>query len=240
MAKASEKCPPPEADACGRYCFPEISGVAEAESAWTSADNHFIDGAAEATEDGAAPAPDPQRADPAAEQIEAAYQDGLEKGRAEAMACLQEEVGQASAALASAVDELFRVRDQDLACMEAETVRLALAIAKKIVGIEATQGEAICRVVRAAMEKVGDPRGLTLKLNPQDLEAIRRCKPAALVGDAVDTPLRIESDDEIVRGGCMIETRLGDVDARIDQQINIVEAQLFEALGNRRRDGSDP
>ncbi len=239
MDRAPKDCLLSGADACGRYCFPEISCVAEPDPIWTPAGDHFVDGAATPNEEAVTPAADPHVADPAAEQIDAAYQDGLAKGRAEAMACLQEPVGQASAALASAVDELLRVRDQDLARMEAETVRLALAIAKKIIGIEAAAGEAICHVVKAAMEKVGDPRGLTLKLNPQDVDAIRRCDPASLLGDTVDAPFRIESDDGIARGGCVIETRLGDVDARIDQQINIVEALLVEALGNGRRDGSD-
>jgi flagellar assembly protein FliH len=239
LADATKDSSLPEAEACGRYCFPEISGVAEADPVWTPAKAHFVDGASDPTDGGAGPEGEAHPADPVAERIEAAYRDGLEKGRAEATACLRQEVGQASTALASAVDELFRVREQDLARMEAETVRLALAIAKKIVGIEAAKGEAVCRVVRAAMEKVGDPRGLTLKLNPQDVDAVRRCTPASLLGDAVDTPFRIEADDGIVRGGCMIETRLGDVDARIDQQIGIVEEQLIDALGGSRSDGSD-
>ena len=239
MGRAGKDLPLPEADTCGRYCFPEISGVAEADPLWRPADDHFVDGATNADADGTGSPTDPPAGDRAAERIQMAYQDGLAQGRAEALASVQEPVSQATAALTLAADELLRVRTQDLARMEVETVRLALAIAKKIVGVEAAQGEAICHVVRAAMEKVGDPRGLTLKLNPRDVEAIRRCEPAAFLDDAGDTPFRIEPDEGIARGGCMIETQLGDVDARIDQQINIMEALLIDALNDRGRDGSE-
>jgi flagellar biosynthesis/type III secretory pathway protein FliH len=42
--------------------------------------------------------------------------------------------------------------------------------------------------------------------------------------------LRLEADETIQPGGCIIETQLGDVDARIDQQIKVLEDLLTTQL----------
>jgi flagellar biosynthesis/type III secretory pathway protein FliH len=72
-----------------------------------------------------------------------------------------------------AVEGLVRIRRRDVERMETETVRLALAIARKIIGYETEQGEVIGHVVKTAMQKVADPRHLTLRLNPKDIDTVK-------------------------------------------------------------------
>jgi len=114
--------------------------------------------------------------------------------------------------------------------METETVRLALAIAKKVIGHETEHGPVIQHVLKAAMKKVVDPRHLTIRLNPKDIDTVDGFKQELLLADDVGALLRLEADEMIQRGGCMIETKLGDLDARIDQQIKIIEDLLKDQL----------
>ena len=114
--------------------------------------------------------------------------------------------------------------------MEMETVHLALAIAKKIVGDAVSGGEVIHHAVRTALQKVNDPRQLVIRLNPVDLEAVQASAHELLPADEFGTGLRIEADEAIQQGGCIVETQLGDIDARIDKQLGIVEELLIDQL----------
>lgn len=210
------------AQTCALYCFPELSCETEHVASQKLSGSHFVGETNGGSDDFSIPEDDSKEKGSNDEQIQAAYNKGLKKGRNEMMAAYQASIDKAARALQSAVAELVQLRQGDIEKMEAETVRLALAIARKIVGIEAERGTAIRHVVKAALEKVGDPRHLTLRLNPNDIAMVEKFKQELLLGDDPDTICRIEPDETIDRGGCMVETQLGDVDARIDQQIQII------------------
>ena len=170
--------------------------------------------------------------------IQAAFNEGLDKGRNEVIAAHREKVHQATVALSTVVEEMKRLRQRDVEQMEMETVRLALAITKRIIGQEAENGNVIRHVVKLAMEKAADQRHLTLRLHPEDVETVNAFQEDLLMGDDMTAILKIEADDAILRGGCIIETKLGDVDARIDRQIRVIEdlldAQLPKTPAARR------
>ena len=172
----------------------------------------------------------PQEKEQIQQLAEAAFNKGRDQGRAETIAAQQEKVDHSAAALKRAVEEMARIRQQDVDRMETETVRLALAIAKKVIGHETEHGPVICHVLNAAMKKVVDPRHLTIRLNPKDIDTVEGFKQELLLTDDFGALLRLEADEMIQRGGCMIETKLGDLDARIDQQIKIIEDLLQDQL----------
>jgi flagellar biosynthesis/type III secretory pathway protein FliH len=58
-----------------------------------------------------------------------------------------------------------------------------------------------------------------------------------MIGDDNHDGLRLEEDETILPGGCLIETQLGDVDARIDRQIKIIEEMLTDQLPKPVIDG---
>lgn len=164
------------------------------------------------------------------ELVEEAFAKGMDRGRSEVMVALKEKVDQATFALKTAIEELGRVREKDVKQMEVETVRLSMAIAKKIIGAEVSRREVIAHVVKKAMQKVTDPRSLTLRINPKDSETLRELQESqSAIGD-IPANFTLVEDESILQGGCIIETTLGDVDARIDQQIKLVEEQLSSGL----------
>lgn len=164
------------------------------------------------------------------ELVEEAYCKGVEQGRAEVTAAHRDSIEKAGAALGNALEETIRIRMQECERMETETVRLALAIAKKIIGHATEHSQVVTTVVKAALKKVADPRQLTLKLNPGDLDTVAAIKNELQAGEDSGMVIELEGDEAIGKGGCIIEARLGDVDARIGEQIKIVEQMLTEQL----------
>ena len=120
--------------------------------------------------------------------------------------------------------ELERVKKQIYANAEKETVELALAIARKIVQREVSMSkEVVVGIVKEALRKVVDHEKLKIKVNPQDFPYLEDIQGEVL--KTVDTleGVCFEQDDRILNGGCIIETRMGDIDARIDSQLAAIE-----------------
>ncbi len=221
-------------DSCALYYFPEIPCRTGPLDAPTGVAECFVGGSADPIHNHSAPpAPSPDGA-MERQRNDDAFAKGLEQGRSEMRACQQDRIDQAVGALQTAMQEMARIRQHDIEQMEIETVRLALAIVGKIIGHASEHASVIRHVVQAAMRKVADPRRMTVRLNPRDVETVDAFKPELLPTDDVGAHLRLEADESIQRGGCVIETQLGEVDARIDQQLKTMERLLSAQLPRTR------
>jgi type III secretion protein L len=109
----------------------------------------------------------------------------------------------------------------------AELRSLAVKIAEKLLGKALTLDPTIVVDVAAeAMSHAGEPRALRLRCHPNDLAHLERGRPRLLERCRSVGVLRIEADEEIARGGCVIESELGVVDARLDIQLDAVDRAL--------------
>jgi len=127
------------------------------------------------------------------------------------------------------IGDLGELRRQTCREVEAELVQLALAVARKIVGRDVSLGpEAVSRIIREALTRVEHAGRITIKLNPADLELLSDIKPQLLSGLPEAGRAAFEADEGIARGGCLIETDGGEVDARIERQFQVVE-EAFRA-----------
>ena len=160
-----------------------------------------------------------------------AYVDGFAKGERDALESGKRMLEPVKKSLEKALLELERVKKEICFNAEKETVELALAIAKKIVGHEVSvNNELVFKVVRKALKKVADHDRIVIRINPSDLEVCKRAE--FQLSDLVDNSESIifEEDDKLDRGGCIIETGLGDIDARIEKQLRVVEETFKSEL----------
>ena len=171
---------------------------------------------------------DPDPAGAERRRIEEAYEAAREQGYAEGLAQAKDEARSQAArfkalieSYSAAVDSLdFRLSDQVL--------NLALDVARQIVAGElAARPERILDVVNLALRQmVETTREARLLLNPEDAAIIR-----PLLNEALDkSRLRIVEDVRIVRGGCLIETPQGDLDATLQARWR----QVVAVLGSNR------
>jgi flagellar assembly protein FliH len=125
--------------------------------------------------------------------------------------------------------ELGELHRQTCRDVEADLVQLALAVARKIVGRDVSLGpDVVTRIIRQALGQVEHAGRITIKLNPADLELLADIKPQLLSGLPEAGRAAFDADEGIARGGCLIETDGGEVDARIERQFQVVE-EAFRA-----------
>ena len=104
---------------------------------------------------------------------------------------------------------------------EAETSLMMLAVeaAGKMVAGLPIEVKAVEAVVREAMRQAEDSAEITVQLNPDDLALLREHQSPLLAGLPESGPLRFTTSSEISRGGCVLQTRFGLVDARRETKI---------------------
>lgn len=167
---------------------------------------------------------------------EQAYRDGFEKGFREgtgkAAAEERERVAKETAGLADLLGKIGRQIEAKRRALEAsaeqDLVGLAVAIAEKIVRREVERGEPVTvENVRRAITLTAHRRSLDILLHKDDVKLIKTYVPA-LKKEFLDVAdVRLRADESVSRGGCVVVTREGAVDADIRTQLEEIERQLL-------------
>ena len=143
---------------------------------------------------------------------------GLEAGTKRAEAMLRR--------LAQTLDELKALRGTLIRQTEQQMVQLALAIARKILRREATiDQDLIVAMARVALERVGESGIATIRLNPEDHASTVQRHGDHWAGSRV----KVVADPSVSRGGCMVESEFGFVDASVDAQFEQVAQALADS-----------
>jgi flagellar biosynthesis/type III secretory pathway protein FliH len=104
------------------------------------------------------------------------------------------------------------------ASAEPELIRLATAIARKIVGEELrTSPEAIVAIVREALAAARGER-IVIRVHPS---------AAALVRKSVGQEVQVTASESVAPGGCVIESEFGIVDGQLETQLRVIERALL-------------
>jgi flagellar assembly protein FliH len=189
----------------------------------------------EAAKTGSAPAAELERR--LAEETRKAFETGRERGRLEGRqaereaqaAAERERVRLAAELIAKFAEE----RDRYLRAVEHEVVKLALAVAARILRREAQMDPLLLTgAVRVALGQLAATTEVRLRVPPAELplwtEAMALLpnlpiKPAVVAGDG----MRL--------GDCLLETELGSVDLGIRAQLAEIERGFFDRAGSAAR-----
>jgi flagellar assembly protein FliH len=119
--------------------------------------------------------------------------------------------------------------------LETELVQLTLAVARKIVDREIDLApETVAGIVRRALDRVEHAARTIIRVHPDDLKLLSEISPPLTSGRPEAGRIALEADEGIARGGCMIETDSGEVNARLERQFQVV-AEAFRAEFERAR-----
>ncbi len=111
---------------------------------------------------------------------------------------------------------------------EQRLVALAVRIAERILGAQLELApEYVLSVARKAMEQVPWCRKLVYRVHPEDLALLEQHREA-LFARAAEVDAQFVADAKVRRGGCILETEVGRIDATLESQLRAIERALTE------------
>jgi flagellar assembly protein FliH len=140
---------------------------------------------------------------------------GLEAGGKRAEAMLRR--------VAQTIEELSGLRQTLIHETEREMAQLALTLARRIVHREVSlDPELAAALAHVALERLGTSTPATIRMNPADYTVV--AQDGGRWGTASVT---VVPDPSISRGGCLVETEFGSVDATIERQFDELSRALL-------------
>jgi flagellar assembly protein FliH len=129
------------------------------------------------------------------------------------------------------LEEIGRMRRDLYQKHEAEMVRLVFALTRKILRHDLPLPEGwVKETVKAAFQYVLEPHKVILHLNPRDHQYLLshpESFPFSQAGKE-EAEIQVVPDPSITRGGCFLETPLGDIDATLETQMGALTASVWQ------------
>ena len=163
-------------------------------------------------------------------RVRAAEQAAYERGRLDGEKNLGEQMLQQRNELLElhqgVIESLRRAVPEVIQQTENTLMQIALECAKKIVAGIPISPELVEAVVREAVTQTKETAEIMVQLHPDDLALLRKNQSPILQGLPEAGPLKFIASSEISRGGCLVQTRFGLLDARRETKIE----QLRESI----------
>jgi flagellar assembly protein FliH len=170
------------------------------------------------------------RAEAEADALRAAARaEGFAAGRDEALAA----VAPALDALEAAVAEVRAERLAAAQRLEAHAVDLALLLAEKVVaGAIAVQPGLVVEAVRGALRGIVERERVTVLVHPDDLEVVRSAMEELRGSLGGIEHCEVQAERRVSRGGAVVRTPDGDVDARVEVKLQRAREVIESALSS--------
>ena len=102
--------------------------------------------------------------------------------------------------------------------VEREMVEMVVSLAKKVIHFEfSTRDDAVQEMIRLAVQSVLDRESMVIKINPADKGYAESFRPELHHLFSEIKNITFEAHSGVERGGCIVETNFGVVDAQIDK-----------------------
>lgn len=156
-------------------------------------------------------------------QVQAAFQRGYREGEGAATQAGAAKVNAAVERFARTVEELSSHRTRLRRQAEADLVKLAIAIARRVLRREiSVDPEALVGIARAALDKLGATESCRLRVNPAHAAALTRYFEGA------GAKVEVIPDRALDPGSAIFETSGGSLDAGLETQLCEIERGLTD------------
>ncbi len=156
-----------------------------------------------------------------------AYQRGFSEGQTAGMNQANTRVEPLVAKLAHSIQDLVAVRKKHLLEAEEDTVRLAVAVAHRVLRRElSVDPESLLGIIKAAFERVDAREILRVRLNPDEVPLLQR----HLAGPGMPPRVELIPDSSLEHGSVIVETTRGSLDASVSSQLQEIERGLVDLV----------
>ncbi|MBE6351571.1 MAG: flagellar assembly protein FliH [Treponema bryantii] len=173
-------------------------------------------------------------------QLEAKSQ-GFEQGHSEGFEKGAAEVNRLIERMHKILEAVMQRREEILKDTESQIVELVILMARKVIKIlSENQKNVVMANVVAALKKVRTRGAVTLRVNLEDVKLT-----TANISEFIKHIENVEGitvleDSSVEKGGCIVETDFGAIDARISSQLTELENKILDVSPVKNIKRSDP
>jgi flagellar assembly protein FliH len=165
-------------------------------------------------------------------ESEAQLKEAFEKGQEEGQRLAERGLSNVFRSLRDAVEEVNALRERVLRESEEDLLKLSVMVAGTIIRQEIAQDRRIlAKVVATALENSKEHDEIVIRLNPEDYKLVTSHKHTYLPGIDDRKTLNLKPDESVSAGGCIVDTVMGEVDARLETQLEEIYKHLLEERG---------
>jgi len=110
---------------------------------------------------------------------------------------------------------------------ESLLISLALSVAQKLVADLPISAPMIEAAIHDALAQVEGTAQFTIRLNQADLELLQKVESPMLASSDGIREFTFVAGPEVTRGGCLVQTRFGTVDARRETKFDLLKRSLL-------------
>lgn len=152
----------------------------------------------------------------ASETREQGYQEGYQEG----LAAYTEQTTRA----------ILQLRKKEEA-LEGELIKLVRVCVEKVLSQEIkSHPEQVIGIVRGALLDARQQREIIVRVNPEDADTLKKNQRRLLEVLARANSVEIREDNSVSRGGCIVVTELGMIDASLQRQMDAIERAIEEEI----------
>lgn len=158
-----------------------------------------------------------------------AYDEGFKSGQEAGFESGKAEVNRLIERSHKILETVLNRREEILTETEEQVVQLVLLISKKVVKIMSeNQKQVVMANVLSALKKVKTRGNVTIRVNLEDVKLLTdHIKDFTAQVENVSGITLVE-DSSVDKGGCIVETDFGAIDARISSQLSELESKILE------------
>ena len=155
-----------------------------------------------------------------------------QQGHDEALAASAAQLKDLTARWSKTLDLLQQHMPEHVADAREDLVRLALAIARRVTHLEALRNRQVAKaVVEETLRTAGAQRRVVLLVNPGEADELAEFLPDLLGKMRATEEVELTADAAIPPGGCELRFGAGQIDARIETQLNRIADELLGDTG---------
>ena len=153
-----------------------------------------------------------------------------ERGRAEAQKLFGEQMVQQRAELMALQNGILGAMKDSIPGVvrdcEQHLALLALEVARKLVDDLPISAATIEAAISAAMRQVEESSRYSIFVNPEDLDLLQK-STASILSPGDSRQITVTASTEVSRGGCIVETPFGRVDARRETKFDLLKSAIL-------------
>ncbi len=173
--------------------------------------------------------------------VSEARSEGYEQGSAEGYEKGKAEVERLIERMHKVLEAVMQRREEILQDTESQIVELVILMARKVIKIlSENQKNVIMANTVAALRKVKTRGEVTLRVNIEDVKLTTAHASEFIQHVENIQGVKVQEDSAVEKGGCIVETDFGAIDARISSQLTELENKILEVSPIKNIKRQDP